>query len=339
MIYSAQGSITVKRLRSGDSIYLTLDLNGKPLYQSVDEQTGAVSPDWSVDANRPEITPHASTVRSATVTLHMHHWQYNGVDLVFNGATTGGYTKDSTGKFAMNAATGALRIMDNLASTTNMANDTLVYTTVAVVNGVEYNMSKSIDVQIQKSGASSYYGFINTSTTQLDSNVQTAELQAQLWLAANVMQDFYVKWYKNSTEWTDKRGQKSITVTREDVDGSQLFIAEFYLSSADATPVFRAGLSIVDILDEIIVVPYISSSAKEVDTGTPVTVRARIVRAASGTVITPSDPSWVMQVIDGVTWQQLREVTTDHVDITTADMDQQDGSSHDIVVIVQVSYN
>ena len=42
--YSAQNSITIKRLRSNDSLMLTFENNGIPLFQAVDEESGAVSP-------------------------------------------------------------------------------------------------------------------------------------------------------------------------------------------------------------------------------------------------------------------------------------------------------
>lgn len=51
--YSAQGSITIRKLRSGDTYFISLGLNGKPLYQGVDPTTGAVSPDWTVAENQP----------------------------------------------------------------------------------------------------------------------------------------------------------------------------------------------------------------------------------------------------------------------------------------------
>ena len=41
--YSAQNSITIKRLRSNDSLMLTFENNGIPLFQAVDEESGAVS--------------------------------------------------------------------------------------------------------------------------------------------------------------------------------------------------------------------------------------------------------------------------------------------------------
>ena len=109
-VYSTQSSITIKRLRNGDSIFLTLELNGKPLYQAVDKQTGAVVPSWTVEANRPVITPKASSTRNNIVSLSSHKWSYNGVDIVFNGSTSGSYILDSSGTFGLDPITGALSV-------------------------------------------------------------------------------------------------------------------------------------------------------------------------------------------------------------------------------------
>ena len=341
--YSAQGSITIKRLRNGDTIFLTLELNGKPLFQAVDEQTGQVVPDWTVEANRPVITPHASTTRGNTVTLGYHTWKHNGVTLVFNGATVGSYIMDSTGKFGIDNTNGALKIFANLASAQNIANDTLTYECVATVAGVEYNLTKSVDVQIQKGGASSYVGLLIASTTQLSSTVVQATIQTQLWLSTAQVQSYYVKWYKDEAEWTAKAGQSQIIVTRDDIAGSQLFIAEFYANSGDQDFVARAGITIIDTADEIIVVPYISSQVKEVDEGQNVTVKARVVRLKDNTVLSPSNPTWLFQAMDGKTWTERKRSTTDSIVITTNETDIENESGnmeyHDMEVLVEVEFD
>lgn len=337
--YSAQAGITIRRLRNGDTLYLTLEVGAKPLFQAVDPQTGIVSPDWTVAANQPVITPNVNSTRQNTVNLSNHSWTHNGSVLNFNGATSGGYTTDSTGKFACNLSTGALKIIGNLASPSQMANDTLQYSVDATVGGILYHLSKSIDVQIQAAGASSYFGFINASTTQLDSGHSSATLQANLWLSTSPVNSFYVKWYKGNTPWTAMNGQQSVTVNRSDIDASQLIIAEFYKTSSDTDYVAKAAITLIDTLDEILIVPYISSSNKEVDTNKPVTIAVRIVKASDGSTLTPSSPTYKHEVYDGDTWNILRTVTTATVQITTADTDQNDGTSHEIVDIVTVEFD
>lgn len=337
--YSAQAGITIRRLRNGDTLYLTLEIGDKPLFQAVDPQTGDVKPDWTVAANQPIITPNVNSTRQATVNLSNHSWMHNGAMLNFNGATSGGYTTDSTGKFACNLTTGALKIIANLASPSQMANDTLQYSVDATVSGVLYHLSKSIDVQIQAAGASSYFGFINASTMQLDSDHTSATLTANLWLSTSPVSTFYVKWYKGSTPWTAMNGQKTVTVNRDDIDASQLIICEFYQSSGDVAYVAKAAISLIDTLDEIAVVPYISSNQKEVDTNHPVTVTARIIKVSDGSVLTPNNPTYKCEKYDGTTWTKLGESNTSSINVTTADTDQNDGTSHEVVVIITVSFD
>lgn len=337
--YSAQAGITIRRLRNGDTLYLTLEIGEKPLFQAVNSQTGAVSPDWTVAANQPVVTPNVNSTRGNAVNLANHAWSYNGSQLDFNGATSGGYTLDSTGKFAMNLNTGALKIVANLASTSNMGSDTLQYAVDATVGGVVYHLTRSVDVQIQAAGASSYFGFINATTTQLDSDHASATLKANLWLSTSPVSSFYVKWYKGSNPWTAMNGQTQVVVNRNDIDASQLIIAEFYLKSTDTDYVARAAISLIDTLDEILVVPYISSNQKEVDTNKPVTVAARIVKAADGIVLTPSSPSYKFEAYDGDTWQLLAQSTTSSINVDTSMTDQADGSSHEVVVLVTVEFD
>ena len=305
----------------------------------MDSQTGNVSPDWSVAANQPVITPNVNSTRGNAVNLANHSWTYNGSVLNFTGATSGGYTLDSTGKFAMNLSTGALKIVANLASSSNPANDTLQYAVDATVGGVVYHLTRSVDVQIQAAGASSYFGFINATTTQLDSSHDSATLKANLWLSTSPVGSFYVKWYKGTTAWTAMNGQTQVTVNRNDIDASQLIIAEFYLNSSDTNYVARAAITLIDTLDEILVVPYISSGQKEVDTNKPVTVACRIVKAADGSELTPDNVSYKFEAYDGDTWQLLAQSTTSSINVDTTMTDQADGSSHDVVVLVTVEFD
>ncbi len=341
--YSAQGSITIKRLRNGDTFFISLEItNGIPLFQGVDDKTGAITPDWTVAANQPIITPKVTSARGASVTLGFHQWQYNGINLNFNGATDAdGYKLDSTGMFKMNTTTGALRIVKNLASSSNIANDTLSYACVATVGGVEYNLQKSIDVLIQSVGATSYAGYVNASTEQLTSSVTSSTLSTRLWLGASELTNYYVKWYRDNTLWSAKNGMKNISIGNQDVDGTQLFIAEFYKDSASTTPVFRAGIRIIDTSDEYQVICYVSSTQKDVDAGSPVTVKAKIVRyLPDGTTqeITPTGVTWRMDVMDRKTWDIIKTANASTIQVTTAETDR-NGEMGDVEVVAEAEWN
>lgn len=338
--YSAQGSITIKRLRSGDTLFVTLETNGIPLYQGVDPETGVPSPDWSVEANQPVITPKATSVRGNAVTLSNHIWYYNNATapLSFTGETTGGWTKDTTGKFALQQSTGAIKIIANLASKTNIASDSLRYDGLATVAGVEYSVQKSIDILIQNTGSSSYVGFVVASTEQLTSTVANSTLTTQLQLAAQAVSEYHVKWYKDDTEWTEKVGQKTINVGRDDVDGTQLFIAEFYRSDSENEPVYRAGIRIIDTLDDFQVQCSITSTNKEVDTGKPVTVSARIVNQRTGASVSPTGAEWRMDVMDKQTWTSVKSANTNSISVSTTETDR-NNEQNDVEVTAEVTWS
>lgn len=339
--YSAQGSITIKRLRNGDNFFISLDItNGVPLYQGVDEKTGVPSPDWSVAANQPIITPRVTSARGNAVDLSFHVWKYNGVTLNFTGTETDGWKLDSTGKFKMNVSTGAIRIVQNLASKTNCANDTLTYECVATISGVEYNLTKSIDILIQTVGANGYVGFILASTEQLTADVTNCTLDTKLMLAADNVTSYYVKWYKDDTLWSAKNGQKTITVGRNDVDGTQLFIAEFYKDSTSTTPLYRAGVRIIDTLDEFQVQLAITSTNKEVSPGNPVVVAAKVVNMRTNTVVSPAGAVWSLRVMEKKNWAEKRRVATNTITITTADTDNPTtGEENDVEIHAEVDFN
>lgn len=339
--YSAQGSITIKRLRNGDNFFISLEItNGVPLFQGVDEKTGVPNPDWTVAANQPIITPRVTSARGNSVDLSFHSWKYNGVALNFNGAETDGWKADSTGKFKMNVSTGALRIVQNLASKVNCANDTLTYECVATISGVEYNLTKSIDILIQTVGANGYIGFIIASTEQLTAEVTSCTLDTKLMLAADNVTSYYVKWYKDDTLWTAKNGQKSITVGRNDVDGTQLFIAEFYKDSSSNTPLYRAGVRIIDTLDEFQVQLAITSANKEVSPGNNVVVEAKVVNMRTNTVVSPAGAVWSLRVMEKKNWSEKRRVSTNTITITTADTDNPTtGEENDVEIHAEVDFN
>lgn len=333
---SAQNSLTIHRLRNGDSLYMSFNVDGM-LYQGVDTTSGKITPDWTVAENQPTITPVVSSMRGNGVTLSMFAWKYVGVSLSFTGDSSGNWRKDTTGKFQMDLTTGALKIVGNLASTTNIANDTLEFSCVATVAGVEYNVSKSIDVVIQNIGATSYMGIITATTTQLSEENATSTLKAVLLLGGEAVTTYYVQWYKDSEKWGDRTATKTKAVTRDDVDGSQLFIAEFYLNASDTDPVYRAGINIIDTLDDYIVNLAITSTNKEVDTDKPVTVKATVVNARSNTAVTLSNPVWRMDVMYKKDWTSIKSSTTNTIEVTTAETDV-DGEENDVEVLAEVTW-
>ena len=343
-VYSAQGSITIKRLRNGDSLCIAFDFNGKTLYQGVDPVSGSIAPDWTVAANQPIITPRAISVRGATVVRSSHQWKWNGQLLLFTGATSadGNWRTDSTGKFQINLTSGddggSLKIIGNLANAAAVANGMLEYSCVATVSGTNYELYKSVDVVIQHIGATAFYGAVLASPHILDASNLTSVLKTSLQSGADVITSYYVRWFKNTTAWPAMDGNKNITIGRNDVDGTQLFIAEFYLKQTDATPVARGAVYVIDSLDEFRIEFDIISTAREVAPGQDVTVKGKVINTRSNSVQALTGAVWKCDVMDKDTWTSIKSSNTDSITVTTAETDR-NNRENDVEVVGEVEFN
>ena len=348
MSNTAQGSIKISRMRNGDTVTTVLQLNGKPLYQFIDSDSGAPSPNWKTDADkRPTITPVCYSSRAQNVPLQGHTWFYNDAQIVFGTADADGYCTDTTGKFKKKESTGALTIIDNLASASNTTNDTLTYKGTAVVNAISVNAEVSATIVIQQGGASSWHGWVTATPQTLTSTETTSKLETGLTLGGEEQTDYYVKWKKGGSDGyiTKWNGMKAVTVERDDVDGITTFVAEFYKSSADTEVVERAAASVTDNTDEFRIEFRYGSDNTEVDENKPVKLTAFVQSMRMGTEVTSlTGASWSLRIMDGETWEQIGDtVNTPSVEISTAHTDYTDDSQvlhqRDVVLLADVSFS
>lgn len=342
--YNVQNSITIRRLRSSDSLMLTLGGNGIPLFQAVDKDSGAVNPNWEVAENQPIVIPKARSTRGNVITHLQHKWKYNGVEIVFDEeqSPVGGWYTDNSERFQTNE-NGHLKIIKNLASQINLADDTLTYETQVSVGGVEYDLTATKTIVIHQMGSSSYYALIVSDTDTLTSDVTSTTVTVKLYQGTNEITSFYPKWYKDFDLWTAKNGQNPITVTREDVGGSQLFLADIFKSESDSTSIAKAGVKIRDEADEYIIVIDIISDNKMVwkdinGVDHNVECKAKVVNVKRNTVITPTNPTWRMDVMDTENWKSLKTSNTDTITVTPAETDVGD-EYYDRDVIAEVWFD
>lgn len=327
-----------------------------PLMQTVNASTGIPTPDWTTEANQPVLTPKINAASGNPVTISAHKWLYNGSELTFTGTTSDGWTLDATGRFRINRTTGALRIVGNLGGSNNLDNDVLQYSCVATAGEVDYPMTRSIDIQILGSGAGAYYGMINATTEQLTATAPTATVSTRLFFGGEEISGYTVKWYKDEELWSAKGTGASITVNRGDIDGAQLIIAEFYESADSESPVFRAGIRMIDTLDDYFVAHrYVVSATDrstiganiEVDQDKPVYLEAYVVNVRTNVELTGiTDAKWVSNIMDKDTWTSLLRIpatgentgATNLVTVTTAQTDK-DNVEKDVVVVSEVEWS
>ena len=250
----------VRRTVKGDTLSLSLQTNGVPLFQGLNPDTFTVSPTWSDSGGKtnPIITPKVGSARQNNVTLTGHAWAYNGNDLKFSDNGTGWETSTVDGRFKLNHADGSLAIIGNLASKTNQDSDTLTYSCVAVSGASTYGMQKSIDILVSMLGGSSYFGGVSADTTVLSKGQTEAVLKPWLFNSAGGdVSTYSVKLYRgsgNDLAGTYNNPASGIRIHRDKngdtdklyVDSHQLFVLEFIVNGA---PVYRTGISIDDISD------------------------------------------------------------------------------------------
>lgn len=258
--YSAQGCIPVRRVRNNDSLSISIE-STQPLFQGVDANNDNATPfpNWETDDTaRPILTPVVKSAKGNIVSLSNHHWKYGDTLLVFSGSTSGTFQLTGDGKFGIDA-NGRLKIFKNLASSSSTSSDTLTYTgTAKIGDSSTQDVSGFVTILIQPMGNNSYMGWITANRSILTDaqNENTATLSARLWLSTTELTDFSVKWKNSAGEVLGS--DKTLTVTRDMVNGSTLITCEFYHKDAQ-NACFRAGKVMTDNADEYVIVGEVSN--------------------------------------------------------------------------------
>lgn len=276
---TVKNSIIVTQTKSGDQLSFYFETD-KSLWQGFNEESGGVSPDWTVEANRPTITPKAYSARigSNVSKIGSGVWTYNGVVLVFNPGT--GLTAD--GRFKANPETDALTIMKNLASASNKNGDVLSYS-AAFDNGYAEQSGGQIEVKIDVVGSNAYYGYINlTSSTLQEGVTESITATAELLLGTVSQSAFTLKWYKQGSVAVIGTG-KTLNITRDMVDGRENFYCEYYVDGVLKTVKY---FTIYDLSDPVQLVFILSSPTSSTSPTADVIYKAYLQKNNSGAYIT-----------------------------------------------------
>jgi hypothetical protein len=244
MSQNASGSLTLYKLRNGSTTGVALSVD-KSLLQIValdpDGNVSSISPDWSIASNQPTIT----AVPLLGYTLSDINWYYNGTLIT---------SADS--RFLLNP-NGSLKIINNLASASNLFTDTIKMMAVSMDSSGnnQGTVEKSIDVQIQRASSNGYTVLINAERTAIDATNPSTVLTAKLLLGATEQSSFTnFKWYKigsdaqgNITYTQVGTNSATLTVTRDDVTGSQMYLCKAY--STGNVELDAQSITIADVAD------------------------------------------------------------------------------------------
>lgn len=331
--YSAQGCIPVRRVRNNDSLSISIE-STQPLFQGVDANNDNATPfpNWETDdAARPILTPVVKSAKGNIVSLSNHHWKYGDTLLVFSGSTSGTFQLTGDGKFGMDA-NGRLKIFKNLASSSSSSSDTLTYSGTATIgdSGTQ-DISGFVTILIQPMGNNSYMGWITANRSILTDaqNEDTATLSARLWLSTTELTDFSVKW-KNSAGKV-LGSDKTLTVTRDMVNGSTLITCEFYHKDAQNS-CFRAGKVMTDNADEYVIVGEVSNLIGD----KAATITGRIKNTRTNAIVNPANVSWNAKAYKDNN-EPIKEVNSNFITIAKSESDY-GGTEHDAYVIFTATW-
>lgn len=294
-------SLPVRKIVKGDTLSPYFTTNGVALFQGVNPDTGTPVPNWN-STYYPAITPHVGSAQSGAFTLINHRWEYNGTDLKFSTTGSGWVTSTVDARFQMNTADGSIRIVGNLASKDNQDVDNLKYYGLAVRGEARFEQEKSVDIFISPLGSSSFGGGVSVVSPvlgTLDDGTNLAETKlasVALYNSNGAVTDFTIKVYKGITSTTPigTYNQSSILssfkVTRDMVDGQEVFILEFYVPGVNEA-VFRTGFTIMD-KDDLYQMEYTETSNTLTDDDGSLTYKGYLyavktnkeVAVASGTI-------------------------------------------------------
>lgn len=331
--YSAQGCIPVRRVRNNDSLSISIE-STQPLFQGVDANNNNATPfpNWETDdAARPILTPVVKSAKGNIVSLSNHNWKYGDTLLVFSGSTSGTFQLTGDGKFGMDA-NGRLKIFKNLASSSSTSSDTLTYNgTAKIGDSSTQNVSGFVTILIQPMGNNSYMGWITANRSILTDvqNENTATLSARLWLSTTELTDFSVKW-KNSAGKV-LGSDKTLTVTRDMVNGSTLITCEFYHKDAQ-NACFRAGKVMTDNADEYVIVGEVSNLIGDKDA----TITGCIKNTRTNAIVTQANVSWNAKAYKDNN-ELIKEVSSNVITIAKSESDY-GGTEHDAYVLFTATW-
>lgn len=331
--YSVQGCVPVRRLRNNDSLSISIE-STQPLFQGVDANNDNATPfpNWETDdAARPILTPVVKSAKGNIVSLSNHNWKYGDTLLVFSGSTSGTFQLTGDGKFGMDA-NGRLKIFKNLASSSSTSSDTLTYSgTAKIGDSSTQDVHGFVTILIQPMGNNSYMGWITANRSILTDaqNENTATLSARLWLSTTELTDFSVKW-KNSTGEV-LGSDKTLTVTRDMVNGSTLITCDFYHKDAQ-NACSRAGKVMTDNADEYVIVGEVSNLIGD----KAATITGRIKNTRTNAIVTPTNVAWNAKAYKDNN-ELIKEVNSNVITIAKSESDY-GGTEHDAYVLFTATW-
>lgn len=250
-------AFSVRFLRNGDQItivrnIITLSGKGAALFQVIEQTSGKITPDWTVEANQPIIQIGARSSAGYPVEITGVRFAFDGTTLNFTYNDSGWVTASNDTRFQSRIEEGKyeLKIVGNIASEKIKSNKQISYEVAYVSNAMSDSVQGSVDVLIQQAGSDSHNLQITTNLVELDASNTEATLTAVAYYGTTPViigaNGYAIEWYKDNVKLSGQTGT-TLTVNRDMVSGGSIFVAKLL---KDGNVVAQDGQRINDIADE-----------------------------------------------------------------------------------------
>jgi len=279
MTTKVTGTCTITRLRMGDNIYVTLNVNGSPCIVYDDKR---IYTDFS--KTPLTITGAVTSMQGSEVTIKSAVWQVDGKRV----AASDTYEVTNT----------SLKIKGPIMSDVTKIGNVLVKWIATVVSqGVEQTVEKTLEITAVNNGGNSYWGTIQArGNTVLTASNTSVKLGHTLNLGGNALTmgtgsgQYSVAWTVNgSAPAAGKVDAKGLlTVDRDMVNGMAYVVCEF---SVGGVVVESDGITIADVADEL---QIIVNDHYDVAYGGTVNIQPKLASLNSQGTMT--------EITKGITW-------------------------------------
>jgi hypothetical protein len=250
------GSITLKRLKKGLNVVLSIETENAALYQGWNDKTSTPAPDFKDAANQPILVPKAVATNGQTATITNGSWYYNNTLLVVTTtATSEGFYKCSDARFAINPSNYKLRIIDNIASASNTSNDMFTFKCSGEAANTDYESEATAELHLQIVGSSAAALYIEGGCTLSKENAST-KLKARFFIdGAEIISGYSYRFYNENSETLQNTLQDStsreFTATRDMIDGiGGIYCSAYKTGDSKKTALATDFHKITDIGDE-----------------------------------------------------------------------------------------
>ena len=261
---TVSGQAHIKFIRQGDSIS-TILIATKALMQFVNDDTGAVNPDWTVASNQPTVYPRIVSQLTGTVVTSASNpvWKVDGTTLSFgsnNKTTDGSY--ESTSYSIGGGSVPALKICKNVMKDATQ-NKLISFSCTVATGGITSNITADITITRGESAGEVYTGYISATNGGVvdDTNPSTTLTATLLKGGETVSTGVSYAWYYNTPSDTDAERDnwqpvsgtsKSLTVSRDDIDTVKTYKCDFTVSGSVVTSAF---FDVRDDSDPLYIIP------------------------------------------------------------------------------------